>query len=368
MARRRLSDLERRARERMRLVSPENAGKVLSADIYWTVPFLELYLERCDEIAFEDPRQAHLLARHAPGLAALIGVGARPGEYAGEMQKRSFRVHALAVHAGICRRIGELSEATRQYRLAFDLLDAGAILPRAEAELRARHALLLHQVQRLEESIVGYTRALDLLTQIGDPAGKAQVLVLRAGWYWTQQDPTKASLDLAESFAEAAKAISDPRAERAVTTACKNMALLLSERPLSLSAYSRAAALIEAARKRTSRSRTSLIKMKILWIEASINRALHFAPHAYRLLSRARDGFKRLAVPDFFAIASLEMAAMLLEDGDFESLDQLRKDTVTSLNAMTEDALFLNALGQWSSRPSDRSLNAIKRSLQERSA
>lgn len=347
----------------MRLVSPENAGKVLSADIYWTVPFLALYLERCDALAFEDPRQAHLLARHAPGLAALIGVGARPGEYTGDVQKRSFRVHALAVHAGICRRIGEVTEAVSQYRHAFDLLEAGQVDSKARAELFSRFGLLKLQAEDMESALSFFTRAIEL--HEGDPPGQAQVLVLRAGWYWTNGEPKNSGLDLAHALSEAAKCPADPRSSRAVICAFNNLTRLVAENQLPMDERSQVIRLVSAARKRLSRARTSPIKMKLLWAEAMMSRSLFFTPHALRLLLRAREGFRLLGVPIEFAIVSVETALLMREEGDFQALEELRRDTEESLLQMTQDVLFLEILKRWTLRESSEGLLEVKQALEE---
>lgn len=121
--------LEHQARRRLRRVTPDNAGKVVSSDIYWTVPFLELYLEKCDAVAFEAPAEAYKLAFHAPSLADLIGVGNRAGEYATEREKLSHQIRARCVLGSACFRIGKNDDATRAYAQAQDLLSCGEVLP-----------------------------------------------------------------------------------------------------------------------------------------------------------------------------------------------------------------------------------------------
>ena len=84
-----------RARERIRYVRPEIAGKVLGHDRYWTVQFLDLYLERCDETAFDVPSDAYLLAQHLPEVARRIRVWAR-GQELGHADREDGRHRAGA--------------------------------------------------------------------------------------------------------------------------------------------------------------------------------------------------------------------------------------------------------------------------------
>ena len=123
---RRLSELERKARRRIQLITPENSLKVVAKDIYWTREFLQLYLDLCDEFALENPHRAHLLAANAELLVQRISIRERPGSFDSLIEKRSYQVHAKAVVASICRRLGRQSEALEHYRSAFQVKRAGA--------------------------------------------------------------------------------------------------------------------------------------------------------------------------------------------------------------------------------------------------
>ena len=66
--------MTRRAHTRRLLsyVTPNNVGKVLHHDRYWSVPFLELFFERCDGLRLTNPVDAHRLAAVLPDLIQRI--------------------------------------------------------------------------------------------------------------------------------------------------------------------------------------------------------------------------------------------------------------------------------------------------------
>ena len=362
MPRPKLPELERLARKRMRRVSPENASKVLSRDIYWTVPFLALFLERCDDLAFDDPQTAHQLAFYAPPLADRIGVGSREGEYTSVKVKRSFRVQALAVYASTCRRVGRLTEATTQYRLAFELA-TGGILAQAEAELFCRYGNLKAKNAQAE-ALDHFDRALQLYTAVEDAAGTAQTLVLRAGWSWSTGDRPGAAEDLAHALAVAAGLRGDPRARRATTAALVNLARLNAE-GLSFQGSSTALELIGLARKRLANQSLSVTKMKLIWIEGSLNRNICFFRPAIRLLAKAREGFRQLRLAPEFGMTSLEMAVAMLDEECCEELPELREDTLETLHALADDPLLISWFDLWRIETRRDGLLRLKQTVSE---
>lgn len=68
-------DEEKRARRRIRYLSPLNAGKVLGHPRYRTRLFFSHYLERSEASVFASAEDGFLYAMHLPGLARLVPIG-----------------------------------------------------------------------------------------------------------------------------------------------------------------------------------------------------------------------------------------------------------------------------------------------------
>ncbi|MEO1370090.1 MAG: hypothetical protein AAFX50_23150, partial [Acidobacteriota bacterium] len=124
-------------------------------------------------------------------------------------------------------------------------------------------------------------------------------------------------------------------------------------------------ALIKQARGALSSQPRSLLKAKLLWMEGLLYRNLHFARHAARLLGRARSMLEALGLAELFAIVSLDLAAVLLDDGEIEAFLELRRDTDAKLRKATSDPRLLEALGRWRSelKPSRRSVEVFREDL-----
>lgn len=364
---RRLSELERKARRRIQLITPENARKVLAKDIYWSREFLQLFLDRCDETAFEDPHAGLRLAEIAPDLVRCIRIGEQPGEFASPMDKRSSEVYARAVFGSALRRAEELTLAAEQYQKAFSLLDSGPITPRSEAELLSRFGFL-KSVMGDDRALECFNRSLKLFAKIDDRPGAAQVLVLRADWFYrvsTSSSFGYAAKDLAKALSKAAKDPYDIRSKRVVPAALTNLARLLAEGKATSTESIAALPLIKQARKGLKRLPLPL-KLRLLWVEGSLNRALHSPLQAVRLFEKVREGFRGIPLPYEFAVVSLEMAVTLLDEGDWEQLQELRKDTIATVRELTADKpdpIAMDFLSRWTVQSRRENLLEIKQAL-----
>ncbi|MEM1177268.1 MAG: hypothetical protein AAGM22_02890 [Acidobacteriota bacterium] len=115
----------RRARRRLRFVTPQNASKVLRHDRYWSSAFWALLLEECRWRRLTDPAAACALARHGPALVARIGElaeasrrsggargGRRPELFSSDVAQHSALVRSWSVLAD-CERLAGSLEAAR---------------------------------------------------------------------------------------------------------------------------------------------------------------------------------------------------------------------------------------------------------------
>ncbi|MEO1088866.1 MAG: hypothetical protein AAFY88_31955, partial [Acidobacteriota bacterium] len=147
-----------------------------SKDIYWTVPFLELFLERCDSLAYESPRAALALASHAPQLSRRVPVDRGTGSYRSPRERYAFEVRATTVLASLCRAAGEYLEAERHYADAFSIVRRHSVTKDAHAELIRRHGYLL-MCQRDERAAAVLETAVHEFRDTVDRNGLADALV-----------------------------------------------------------------------------------------------------------------------------------------------------------------------------------------------
>lgn len=337
-------------RRRIRSITPENAGKVISRDIYWSVPFLELYLEKCDAVAFERPADAFRIAHHAPGLADWIGIGRRQGEYPTEDVKRSYRIRARSVFASTCFRIGQIAEARTQYENARLLLEArdadGDDMRYAKADFLMRWGNFHTKTRERgdDEGLRLLNEALELLTELQAPDLSAG-LTLRGSWFWYAGQNQRAAIDWAQALSIASKHPNNAPSRRILIAALGNLSLLLAQTTLYVLDQDRVLALIHQARKRLASQHLSAIKAKLHWIEGTLNRRLQLDRAALRLLEKARDGFRELKMPEEYLIVSLEKAIILESQGD--ALDVLREEVTETLSELHAEQALLEIASGW---------------------
>ncbi|MEM1177227.1 MAG: hypothetical protein AAGM22_02685 [Acidobacteriota bacterium] len=357
-----LSPEEKDARRRLKRVTPQNAAKVTSKDIYWTVPFLELYLERCDSLAFDAPREGLDLALHAPQLARRVPVDRGAGTYRSFEVRYSFEVRSIVVLASLYRLVGHYLEAERHYEAAFALTRTQTVSQDAQAELIRRHGYFLLS-QRDPLAIPALEDAVQAFRGCDDRNGLADALVSLGICRCELQSDIPDGL---RHFAEALTVL-DAGTVRGQETAMAALANLSHALSLgaTLAHQDEVRALVKQARAALSTQPRSLLKAKLLWMEGLLYRNLHFARHAARLLGRARSMFESMGLPELFALVSLDLAAVLIDDDEMEAFEAVRLETDRKLREATSDPKLLEALGRWRSerRPSRTFVDRIKRDL-----
>lgn len=338
----------RRARERMRYVEPHNAGKILAHHRYWTVQFLELYLERCDETAFDVPSDAYLLAQHAPELARRIRISDKAGEYLSVTEKLSGIVLALAAKGSCCRAADEFDEAELCFRRAFRGLKDRKAAPVAMAELHRRYAALLATVRSREDASTHIERSLDYFREADDRAGHADALALR-GYLRSEEMPGAAILDFIEAsrFADLRSARGKRTARAALYNVIGTVAMGSS---VSLRDQETALKVLQNLKNELKGSPTSVRKMKALWIEGLLLSNLQIDRHAERQLGKARKGFAGLGQAMDFAVISTEIVQFLISRGEVESAKRLAMETLDELQAMEASPSQLEIVRRWSQR------------------
>ena len=359
--------LEREARNRMRLVTPDTAVKVVSRDIYWTVPFLRLFLERCDDLGVDNTHEALKLAHFAPRLAQLIGVGGRPGEYISSEQKHSYEVLALAVLGSLCRRANKIGAAEGHFAHAFVLADRRSTAAFALGELLRRYGLLRAMLAKTD-AMAHLDRAVAVLRESGRYRDSmASALNTRGHVLVTEQRWQEASLDFEEAVecADLGTSIGKKTASAAVV----NLAFTISAGSLRLDERARILEFVKTIRKDVGTRASSEMKARLLWMEGWLYHQLSFDRHAARVLRRARKSFRSLDRPIEFAVVSLDLAMVLLADGEHAQYERLRAETEAALEQFANIYPQLHeALVRWQATPagyrSVSRLTEIKATLQ----
>ena len=358
---------EKDARRRLKRVTCENAVKVTSKDIYWTLPFLELYLERCDSLALDSPHDGLVLANYAPTLASRIPVNRGPGSYASLEERHSYEVRALAVLATLCRVVDRPRDAEHYYRLAFAIVRERPVKRDARAELIRRHGYLLLR-QGKPSCLESLQLAVDEFRQTDDRNGLADALISLGIARYEIQEDVSAGLKL---FAEALPVLdaSTTRGQESAVVALGNLAYAISLERASITDQDEARGFIYQARVSLSSQPRSIFKAKLLWIEGLLFRNLFFGRHAARLLSRARDMFKALGLLKLYTVVSLDLATVLHEEGETKALNDLRHETLNALrrsagSPAAENSQLLEKLEPWRDRPTPEALESAKRNIE----
>ncbi|MEM8994123.1 MAG: hypothetical protein AAGF23_04945 [Acidobacteriota bacterium] len=333
-----------------------------SKDIYWTVPFLKLFLERCDSLAFESPRAALDLATHAPQLARRVPVDRGQGSYGSREERYAFEVRATTVLASLCRAAGNYCDAEKHYTDAFGIVRKHPVTKDAHAELIRRHGYFL-MCQRDERAVGVLESAVLEFRDTDDRNGLADALVSLGICRCELQSDIAGGLHL---FAEALTVLDagSVRGQETATAALANLSHALGL-GATLAHQDEVRALVKQARGGLSSQPRSLLKAKLLWMEGLLYRNLHFARHAARLLGRARSMLEALGLAELFAIVSLDLAAVLLDDGEIEAFLEIRRDTDAKLRKATSDPRLLEALGRWRTelKPSRTSVEGLRKDL-----
>lgn len=336
-----------RARDRMRYVDPHTCGKILGHDRYWTRQFLARYLDRCDAVICEQPRDGYRLARHVPELARRIRVGSDVRYFDSEREKASAEVWALAVQGSACRAADEMAEADLVFHRAFALLrrpeQGQKVGPKALAELERRYAAYL-AVAREAEADKHLERSLEICRKYDYRACEADALALRG--YISFHSGAKGAVT---DFVQAMR-LADMGTRRGKTTyqlALHNLTGTLLLRGKGLREQEVAVVLLQEVKEDLKGRSLSVRKAKLVWIEGLMLRNLGVDRHAQRQLNRAREGLFILKKPFDFLLVSLDLGQLLKSGGETDDVQDLGADTRTKLQVLTDDSTLLEIAARW---------------------
>jgi hypothetical protein len=281
-------------------------------DAYWTPAFLGALIDEVDYLLTAGfGKEAHQISRHLQVLAERIRPEVCPQQ---ELGQRSLVVWAVAVHGSSCRYISHFSEAESTFALAFQKAEGG-VLPWARADLDRRFAILLTQR--------GDRRAFDLiesaLAGFGDlPEKRAETLILRGV---ARSEMDNDSSGAISDYSNAAALVDPRKTERArwnYNVALHNLSYqLIIGDCISFDSVTRARQMLLLTRSYFGQGMCAR-KLTSFWVEGLLAFRFGWNRHSGRLLEKARRGFLKLGCYDCAMVVSLDLALVLLEDGEPE--------------------------------------------------
>ena len=137
----------------------------------------------------------------------------------------------------------------------------------------------------------------------------------------------------------------------ALHAALINLCFAVANGGINLDAQSNILKFIATLRSRLGQKRFSRTKAKLYWMEGLLHQNLGFTRQAERVLERARQGFTKLGDPYDFVLVTLDLAQVLLLDGESEKYEQLQRDTIAALEKITPPEDLRDALTEWRRLP-----------------
>lgn len=283
---------------------------LFSRDACWIPEMLAALVDEHDRLQLEGSSElAAEIGCRLPLLAERIRPHLCPGH---ELGKRSLAAWAAAISGSALRSTGRVPEAGAAFSQAFAYLAKGVHRwARAEVERRFAFHLLRQGDRRAFELVDRALRA------FGDdhPDQTAECFNLRGACRTLFGDPSGALQDYG-----AAASLSDPgRSERSAWTlqaSLHNLALqLVRGGNCSLESLSQARRMLLQSRSFLGKSLDAR-KLSSLWVEGLLVYRIGWNRHGERLLERARQGFLRLDRHDEYRLATIDLALMLVDDGE----------------------------------------------------
>lgn len=309
----RISEFERLARRRLGYITPMSSGKVLAHPRYWTLAFLRLYLDLCDETTFHCAEEGYLLGQPAAELARRIGI--QDGGYGNDQERLDWRVRALAVWGSCCRAHGQLTESRAAYRRAFELVSEAhgdGLSPYCLGDLHTRYAVFCLTTGRAE-ALTHLNQAVDRLEgdlESGRPL--ADALAIRGLVRYLRGD-----VDSLEDLARSLKWLQPrtPRGRRTLISVLHNMALAISRGGMTTEAQELAYRLLTHCQKQLQRPR-SVQRHKMLWLEGLLLARLGITRLAERRLLKAYGALVEADQSQDLAALSLDLVCFYLTEAD----------------------------------------------------
>ena len=350
---------ESHARTLLREVLPR-LKTILENRRYWDLTFLRIYLDYCDSVLFDNPKEGLELAEVAPQLALLIPTKSlEEWKYVGKAEKQPYRellVRSFAVLGGAYRAVARFAEAEASYRSAARHADRGPISPIVRANLEKRLAKLRAAQGRESESVRLLDGAIASYREFGDQITYADALVTKGCVLVDLHRFSEAVPYLSQALVLAkGKRRTSKMAERIVTSATHNLAAAVVENctPENLSA---ALPLVIEAKRYQGRCRNSIAKEKLTWVEARIHARFGCGRTAERRLLSARKKLFELGAPFEGALVGMELSLLYLRWHEWPKLEAMALGTFEEFKVLSSHKEATASLRLWVEGAEKRSL------------
>lgn len=324
-----------------RLRGRQDWSIVCAREACWTPAFLGALIDEVDYLLTAGlGKEAYEISRHFGVLTERIRFEACPQN---ELIQRSLAIWAMAAHGSSCRHSSRFAECEQTFDEALRRLEGGA-LPWAGADLFRRYAALLVQRNErsayyfLEEALAGFV---DL------PERKAETLTVRGvARFQLDRDSSGAISDFTQA-ASLVDVVSSKRSRWFYQVALHNIGYqLVISQGLCFATFKQARQMLQVTRAYFGQGLCPQ-KLTSLWVEGLLAFRIGWNRHAERLLNKALKGFLKLGYFDFAMTVSIDLALILLEDGEPEqAAEQLGITAETlpeGLQHMAEYSGFWNA-------------------------
>ena len=322
-----------------RLINEAKASPqiLLEESRFWKTQVFDELLLTVSELIYTDPEHALAMARTGPPLAAKITVD--------EHELASLRTLALGRLGSALRANTRYAEAEAAYQEALTLQAPPAIL----ADIYSRRSHLKTFQGKPSEGIADATKAIDLLKNLDEciadrhPIGLA--LAARARAHRAAGDTTNAITDLSTAMV----VLNHKKHPNLLFFAMHNLALYLFEHKGSTSKDLGQALkhLVAAHRGFRHYSRPHIAKYKLKWLQALIQIRFGAIRQAENFLRTAREGLIKIKAIDDVAHITLDLADLLLREGDIQEARQLILEALKLGQAHGLHPAALAALDLW---------------------
>ena len=308
-----------------RLRGRRDWSSVCTREACWTPAFLSALIDEVDYLLTAGlGKDAYEISRHLGLLVERIRAEECPQN---ELGKRSLSIWAMAAHGSSCRQSSLFDECERTFADALGRLECG-VLPWASADLFRRYAALLAQrcdrsaFYFIEEALAGFV---DL------PERTAETLTLRGVIRHQIDHDSSSAID---DFTKAAALVDPTHGERSrwnYQVALHNIAYQLVASPgLCFETFKRARQMLQVTRAYFGHGMCPR-KLTSLWVEGLLSYRFGWNRHAERLLNKARKGFLKFGCFDYAMTVSLDLALILLEEGEPEQAAEQLGSTAETL-------------------------------------
>ncbi|MEM9557255.1 MAG: hypothetical protein AAGC60_23555 [Acidobacteriota bacterium] len=311
----RLTPEEKKARERLRLVTPQNAGKVLRHCRYWSRQFVELLMARCDDLGRSRPDEAALIAEHLPALVSRVRLDDSPESYPHKTAKRSALAMAHVLRDHYSQKIGHRDFVEEDEEALGRLLQLG-LEGYVLAERLKRQAIPVFLSGDPSRALRMLSEAIELATP-NHPRILHEALSLRG--MLRQQALNESAL---EDFSAALLLVETggTRGSALFLEAALTMDYDLVRFDADSSTLQSVGGMLKSLRKRWAPRTRCRAKAWLFWLSGTVFARLAIDRYAHRLLTRALDWMSDVGRPFECSMLRLDLALVASSLDDLEGM------------------------------------------------